>query len=89
MSFSHGMRTVSVLVGRDDERMLNTAATQVLVEDRHRELRRAAARQRTVRTLPLGPGARAWVGWMLVRTGWRLAAAGRRTNVTICGRTML
>jgi hypothetical protein len=69
--------------------MLNTATTQVLVEDRHRELRQAAARGRAVHRLPRNPAVRAWVGWMLVRTGWRLAASCRRTNLTICGRTTI
>jgi hypothetical protein len=69
--------------------LLHTAATDTLVRDRHRELRRAAARGRAVRRFPQYPYLRARAGWFLVRTGWRLAASGRTTNVTICGRTTL
>ena len=69
--------------------MLNPLATEVLVHDRHRELQAAAVRQRTVARVPQHPVVRAWLGWMLVRTGWRLAASGRRADVTICGRTAL
>jgi hypothetical protein len=69
--------------------MLNQFATEALVRDRHRELRAAAARQRTTSRVSNNPAVRAWVGWMLVRAGWRLAATGRRANVTICGRTTL
>jgi hypothetical protein len=69
--------------------MLNQLATDELVRDRHNDLRDAAARHRTARRVSHHPAVRAWMGWLLVRAGWRLAASGRRTNVTICGRTTL
>jgi hypothetical protein len=61
-----------------------------LVRDRHRELRApAAARHRSTHVVSPHPAVRAWFGWMLVRTGWRLASSGRRADITICGRTTL
>jgi hypothetical protein len=67
--------------------MLNQLANDALVRDRHRDLHDAAARHRMARRVPYHPAVRAWAGWLLVRAGWRLAASGRRANVTICGRT--
>ena len=83
------MRTESVLVGRDDARMIDriaagTFGTEVFVQDRHRDLRATAARRS-----PHHRAVRVWLGWMLVRAGWRLAGSGRRASVTILGRTTL
>jgi hypothetical protein len=82
------MRTESVLVGREDDDMIDRIATEVFVQDRHEALQ-SAARHRPARQVPHHPVVRVWLGWMLVRAGWRIAASGRRTNMTICGRTTL
>jgi hypothetical protein len=63
--------------------------TQALVQDRQRELRAAAARGRTAKRVHHHHAMRVWLGWTLVRAGWRLAASGRRASVTILGRTTL
>ena len=68
--------------------MIDRLATEVFVQDRQRALQEAA-RRRPTRQVPHRPAVRAWLGWMLVRVGWRLAVSGRRTNVTILGRTTL
>jgi hypothetical protein len=69
--------------------MIDRIATDVFVQDRHRELRATAARHGAARRVMHRPAVRVWLGWTLVRAGWRLAASGRRASVTILGRTSL
>jgi hypothetical protein len=67
--------------------MIDRIATEVFVQDRHEALRATAAR--TARRSPHHHVVRVWLGWTLVRAGWRLALSGRRASVTILGRTTL